>query len=104
VWWEDKLCEVPVAQIRGRFINWKLEVCESVWWEDKLCEVPVAQIRGGFINWKWIVQFIFHYVKYKLKRYKSLRDLYLFAKVCGGRINCGARLVLFTKKQSIYIS
>ena len=25
------------------------------------------------------VQFIFHCVKYKLKRYKSLRDLYLFA-------------------------
>ena len=33
------------------------------------------------------VQFIFHIVKYKLKRYKSLRDLYLFAKVwCGEKI------------------
>ena len=30
---------------------------------------------------EWIVQFIFHIVKYKLKRYKSRSDLYLFAKV-----------------------
>ena len=29
----------------------------------------------------WEVQFIFHIVKYKLKRYKSRSDLYLFAKV-----------------------
>ena len=36
------------------------------------------------------VQFIFHIVKYKLKRYKSRSDLYLFAKVwCVGR-NYGA--------------
>ena len=40
----------------------------------------IAQIKGGFINLEWEVQFIFHIVKYKLKRYKSRSDLYLFAK------------------------
>jgi len=66
-----------------------------------LQDAQVAQIKGEFINWIWEVQFIFHYVKYKLKRYKSCSDLYLFAKVVVV-VRIAVRDVFFLQKNRAY--
>ena len=54
-----KLQDAPIAQIKGEFINWEWDICESGWDNivclRKLQDAPIAQIKGGFINWEWYV-------------------------------------------------
>jgi len=78
--WEDKLCEGAGCANKRRVYKLGWEVCESVWWLINYAKATVAQIRGGFINSELVV-----------------------CESVWWLINCGARLVLFIKKQSIYI-
>jgi hypothetical protein len=60
-----KLHDAPVAQIRGRFINWDGWFAKDggVLCLRKLHDAPVAQIRGRFINWDgWFAKVIVLYV------------------------------------------